>query len=700
MATTAGKLYWPFTLSVPQGTYQRVFLKWFYTTLSASLTTNGFAFIQVNIYVPLIMRMLYKIIYENKFSIPFVPMEHPSTYVQDKLRASSLPAEALCKGWEGYEHQLSVRFPRIGLRPPSGRTGMLFFLFMIFFSPLYSADISLKLTSMDQAPLKEAGAGQPFLLHVIINNASNTAQYPTIQGIDNLHVRQNGFQMNMVNGTTSVTYQYRIRIDTPGTYTLGPAQFNEPQGTVESQPITVTVAQEQKTSEVKKQATNKSQPSFLRLTCDKEKVVEGEKINCTLTFYTPDQGVSIQALNEPEQTDPQLFTIKAKQGPITGNQMINGVEHRFAQWKWQLYPNRPGSYTIPAYAADYIVQTSNNMFSVFFGRNETKRTYSNTLRITVDPLPSHKESISYIGAINDFSAKINPSTAKIGEGIVLTLILTGNGDAEKLTFVPLHNMPDGLKWYESKHFTEPSNTDPTITSHGMEYVVQGLQPGDYEIPAQSIHYFDTTDRVYKTRKTVPLSLRIHASPTTNSNQSHPDDTKTTNILPDVDDIRPLNQEGPWHAQMPRIIPWHLYWILISLLGLISALITLMHFKPNVLETIIKPLRRNNSCYALARAKIKLAHQTKHYASFYTIFTNLLAKHMNMEPSAITSENIHDMFIQAGLSRTAFNDWQNFFSHIAELSFYHPHYDEAFYNQLTQNALYWIDVLEKLPRGER
>lgn len=574
------------------------------------------------------------------------------------------------------------------------------FSFLFFFSATYAADISLKLTSVDQLPLKEAGAGQPFLLHVIVNNASNTAQYPILQGIDNLHVRQNGFQMNMVNGTTSITYQYRIRIDTPGIYTLGPAQFNEPQGVVESKPITVTVAQEQKTTEVKKQTSNKPLPSFLRLTCDKDKVVVGEKINCMLTFYTADQAVSMQGLNEPEQNDPQLFTIKAKQGPITGNQMINGVEHRFAQWQWQLYPNKAGSFTIPAYAADYITQTSNNMFSIFFGRNETKRVYSNTLRITVDPLPSHKEPISYIGVINDFSAKINPTTAKIGEGIVLTLTLTGTGDPEKIAFVSLQNIPEGLKWYESKQVNENSNSDQNITNHNMEYIIQALQAGDFQIPSQTIHYFDTTDRTFKTRKTIPLSLRIHVANNSDTNQTKINEITTNNAPLDIDDIRPLHQEGPWHAQMPRIIPWHWYWILIGLLTLTSLLITLITIKPNIYATIIKQFKRNSSSYALARTKIRLADQIKQYASFYNIFTNLLACHMGIEPAAVTPENIHNMLLQSGLSRDALNDWQQFFSQIAELSFYHPTYDQIYYNQLTQNALYWIDVLEKLPRGER
>lgn len=564
----------------------------------------------------------------------------------------------------------------------------------------YAADITLKLASMDRTPLKEAGVGQPFLLLVAVNNASNTAQYPNLKGIDNLHVRQNGFQMNMANGTTSITYQYQVRIDTPGTYTLGPAQFNEPQGIIESQPITVTVAQEQKTSEPKKQTSNKSLPSFLRLTCDKDKVVEGEKINCTLTFYTADPNVSMQALNDPEQTNAQIFTIKSKQGPVTGNQIINGVDHRLAQWQWHLYPNKPGSYTIPAYAADYITQTSNHMFSMFFGRNEAKRIYSNTVRITVDPLPPHQEAIAYIGTINDFSAHVNPSTAKVGEGIVLSLIITGNGDSEKIAFIPLQNIPEGLKWYESKHFNEPSKVDAQQTTQYMEYIIQALQPGDYQIPPQAIHYFDTKDRTYKTRKTIPLALHIQASPISATNQTNADTAAMNIAISDTDDIRPLHEEGPWNAQTARLIPWHLYWWLIGILTLISFLITILSVKPYLFASLINQFKKSGSSYSIARTKIKLAHQTKNYSSFYTTFINLLASRMGIEPSAVTPENIQNMFIQTGLSRDALNDWQHFFSQIAELSFYNPQYDQIFYNHLTENALYWIDVLEKLPRGER
>ena len=577
--------------------------------------------------------------------------------------------------------------------------GKIYFALLFLSLSNYAADIALKLTSMDQAPLKQAGAGQPFLLHVIVTNAGNTAQYPVIKGIENLHVRQNGFQMNMVNGATSITYQYRIRIDTPGTYTLGPAQFTEPQGIIESEPITVTVAGEQKTTEVKKQAANKSLPSFLRLTCDKEKVVVGEKINCTLTFYTADQGVSIQALVEPDQNNTQIFTIKSKEGPITGNQTINGMDHRFAQWKWQLYPMQAGSYTLPAYAADFTNQTTNNMFSIFFGRQDAKRIYSNTYRITVDPLPEHKEPISYIGTITDFESKINPTSAKVAEGIVLTLAITGNGDAEKINFIPLQNISDNLKWYESKHFNEPSKAYPDTTTHYMEYIVQALQPGEYEIPAQVIHYFDTADRRYKTRKTIPLLIHIHPDNAQNAQIKEIDSTKAHELPVEIDDLQPLQEQGPWNAQIQRIIPWYLYWILIGFLGFISLLITILSVKPEWLISIIKLFKKDSSMYAIARAKIKIAHQTEHYASFYTIFTHLLAARMGVEPSALTPENIHNMFIQAGLSRDGLQDWQKFFAHIAELSFYHPHYDQIFYNNVTQNALYWIDVLEKLPRGE-
>ena len=49
------------------------------------------------------------------------------------------------------------------------------------------------------------------------------------------------------------------------------------------------------------------------------------------------------------------------------------------------------------------------------------------------------------------------------------------------------------------------------TVQTWEYVVQGLKPGTFTIPAQSIRFFDTNSRQYKTLKTEPLTITVTPS---------------------------------------------------------------------------------------------------------------------------------------------------------------------------------------------
>ena len=42
--------------------------------------------------------------------------------------------------------------------------------------------------------------------------------------------------------------------------------------------------------------------------------------------------------------------------------MINGTEHRYAQWEWDICPKKAGVQVIPAYALDYTTQTTRPLF--------------------------------------------------------------------------------------------------------------------------------------------------------------------------------------------------------------------------------------------------------------------------------------------------------------------------------------------------
>lgn len=568
-------------------------------------------------------------------------------------------------------------------------------------SPAFATSIILKLSTTDNTELTQAGIGHPFLLHVIIEGASNTAQYPIIKNVDSFHVRRNGFQMNMVNGATSTTYSYLVRIDEPGTFTLGPAQITESNGPLESEPIRILVGSEQKAVESRKNKPTANKSNILRLTCDKETVHVGECIHCSLTFFTSDPLVSLHSLNEPDQQSLTGFTIKNKSEPITGTKMLNGIEHRFAQWNWDLYATRPGTLVLPAYAVDYNTQTNNTMFGFLFAANSVKRVYSNTIPLNVHPLPAHRNKPALIGFIDQFTAKIEPAHAHVGQGMALTLAITGQGDFQSCGMLELKGLPADLKWYDSKHHREPVPSNSALSTHVMEYVIQALNPGTYTLAPQEIFYFDTRERTFKTHKTNAITIQIMPAPASQKNvpEACPQEISTSGAI-EEQIIKPLAQKGPWATEPLHHVPWKLFWSLMALLAVVWLLLTLITTNQYWLYKKVATLLPSNSIYSKARKQLQKAHELGNYTAFYTIFINLLASHFRLDGASLSPENIEQTLINAGLTNKAVQDWKLFYSQIAESGFYKQSQNPYFYTHLYEQSLYWVSVIETVPRGNR
>lgn len=570
------------------------------------------------------------------------------------------------------------------------------FTFVLLLFPFYltAASINLKLTTLEGAPLEQAGAGTPFLLNVVVTNTTNSAQYPTLKGIDNLHVRQSGFQMNMVNSTTSVTYHYRVRIDTPGNYTLGPAQITEEGKVIESDSITITVADQQKSKGTRTQKASAPAP-LMKLICDTTQAYVGQKINAELSFYTADPTTVLQTIIEPEMSATSGLAIKNKQTqPITGTEKINGTEFRFAKWNFQITPTKSGSLIIPAYAAQYTSQANSPMLSFFF-HNDAKRVYSNTVALDVKPLPDSLRAPTFIGTINQMSAHINPTHARVGQGLVYSITLSGDGDFDSIGMLTLA-MPEQCKWYESKkNYTPASGQFGTYT---MEYIVQALEPGTITIPKQELFYFDTSLKQYKTLSTSPITITISGTGTlaSESNQDLP-----TNVNVDastIDPLAPLNLEGPIEHLPPRVIPWYIFWVFIGLMSALwLAIIVVTTGKNYLRQLLILIAHKQTSIYAFARKSVNHAYQKKQYSKYYEIINKLFASRLEITQAQLSPHIMENSLIQDGLSAQALEDWRNFYAELCQFSFYKANLDTPYYNELTQKMLYWIDVLEKLPR---
>ena len=99
--------------------------------------------------------------------------------------------------------------------------GKYWYLLCVLISVYAYAEVSMRVTDENGAPLEAVGVGQPFLLLVDIKNAP-TIQ-PVIENLDRYEHMRTGVQMTNINGVANATYSYRCRIDSLGLHPFGPA---------------------------------------------------------------------------------------------------------------------------------------------------------------------------------------------------------------------------------------------------------------------------------------------------------------------------------------------------------------------------------------------------------------------------------------------------------------------------------------------
>src|SRR5690606_5603374 len=169
-----------------------------------------------------------------------------------------------------------------------------------------------------------------------------------------------------------------------------------------------------------------------------------------------------------------------------------------------------------------------------------------------------------IGVFENIMAYIAPPVAKEGEGMVLTIEVNGEGNLSVIK-IPELSMPSGLKYYDSNTTIIEASNEGEVSKKRFEFIVQGIQEGDWEIPEQSFVYFDIKKGSYVTLRTCPLSVSIQ--PSLNKGYVHNDVVE--NVLEKKEKkaidqclLSPLNEQGPWYPVSEGMsLPWAIFYLL-------------------------------------------------------------------------------------------------------------------------------------------
>lgn len=569
------------------------------------------------------------------------------------------------------------------------RTGSLFLLFY-FLIPLYSVgvQVSMRVLNSDDQVTERVALNVPFVVEVAVSDEQGSIQTPQMTGIKQFILEDKGHVSTIntiINGhrSTKKIYRFSVRAARKGIFSLGPAHILIGNQRIRSDVLTLTVGEQQVTSD----------EPIMQLIANKERVIVGEKINVALRFY-PGKSTSLDGISEPNLTG---FSAEPLKGPFTGTENINSESRKYIEWRTTLYPQKSGSVTIPSVAAVYKIARKQrsrgfDVFERFFdGGLQQKQVFSNALNITIDELPPYNGTVDAIGNFDSLRASIDHSVAKEGEGIVYRLTLEGEGNLQSIE-APELTVPEGLKYYESKSYVNESRVSGNQRKI-FEYILQGIKPGTFVIPAQLFTYFDLDKRIYKQLCSNEIELTVN--PIGNAAKQTVTQSNAESVVAQKENngLMPINHTGPWREQQPRQIPWTVFMVLCSMpvlvaLGTVGRNLLLMHREKN------SDKRKESQAFSVAFVALKKARKEQHLGKLHELFITLFAHKFGQSNELVTDDFIITC-LQKGATPAIKTEWQLFFNELLQSKFGYQEYPAKKKEQLFELADQWLNRLQEL-----
>ena len=577
---------------------------------------------------------------------------------------------------------------------------ILLIIFLFLSSYLEAAEIAMKVLSFDNIELEQAAIGQAFILEVSVKGvSSNTSNRPKIKGLQGFDFGNTGFAMVTENGYTKIKYTYNVVIDKKGQYEIGPAEIEVLGDVIQSNIVKIKIGdkQEEKNGGVKRRkATKKVKLDFYT---DKKSVVVGEKVRCTLRFYFL-EGEDVE-FKDGARGQAKGVRITDQEGAFQGSKKLNGDTYKYLEWKWNVFPTQAGAVTLPANRADFTVRTDKGLLRRFRGFAsllhigvERKHIYSNAVTLHVEPLLSHKGKVNAVGDFRSFTASVDRAITKQGDGIVLTLEIEGDGDLENLDISELQGMPAALKYYDSKQYIVDEKSKSSVKRKRFEFIVQGLEKGEWQIPKQVFTYFDVKSRDYKMLRTSSIMLKILPQAIA-AYKSQKKDEKSDDVVSsdmETDMLRPINKTGLWYAVSRKEIPFPVFIILL----LFPLLILLFSWVKSFIfyySERYAPYRLQKNAFSHASNAIILAARKKDVSVLYSIFMRFFAQRFSLHEANLSQDAIVKILHKKGFSQDEVIAWEQFYAKMTALVFYEKA-DAEIDKAIFEEASEWIEKFRK------
>ena len=314
--------------------------------------------------------------------------------------------------------------------------------------------------------------------------------------------------------------------------------------------------------------------------------------------------------------------------------------------------------------------------------------YSSVIHLIVDSLPAHPRASGVVGSFHSFGAHLDQTDVAVGDAVLLTLELVGEGHVIPISPPLVQGLSRALKYYDSKTDIVPDGSDRRVR---FEYIVQALEAGEWEIPGQEFTYFDVKAGEYKTLRTEPLHLSV--APNTQVTHEHMVQDEPAQ-QDSVNELRPLHEHGPWYPEPDgSAMPWWLFWTAVAL-PLCYALFLCMRLWWRCYRERTETDRRARRAFTYARAALKRFEHAGTVHDIPALFVQLFVDRWRMKSHEITEQYVREQLISAGMPVEKQEEWDAFWRGIMHGAFAREQIPDTLNDELYTQAYVWIDTLKK------
>lgn len=311
-----------------------------------------------------------------------------------------------------------------------------------------------------------------------------------------------------------VEHKYLVIAQKPGVVVLPPIEANVGPMTGRSQPIRLTIVNAppvQVPAVVSRSRLDLSNGVNFHALVTPETVYVGEQATYQVGVFLNDD-VRYRLRRNPEFIPPELrsmlaYDLSAPRSFV--KRVIDGKQYEVHVFQRALFPLTAGRYEIPPARLNYSLPLS----ASFFSREESHQLRSETVPLVVVDPPQAGRPPDYNGAVGRLSleAHVDSGVAKVGDPLVLTVRVTGDGN---VSFFPRPEVR--VPWGQLVRAEERVQMDSSATvvrgAKEFDWVITPARSGEVEVPPIRYPYFNPYTERYELA--VTSSQRLAVAPGT------------------------------------------------------------------------------------------------------------------------------------------------------------------------------------------